>query len=293
MASDRQWAGSTYGGNRLHRSLVNSLKFMDVRLVYAGAAIFVIPFCLIFNRSRKTSWRFYRDRMGCGRARAAWMVYLNHLRFAEVIVDRFAMYAGKNFDVRVEGVDHFNTLAAGEEGFIQLSSHIGNYEMAGYSLVSDRKVINAVVYEGEKESVMQGRSSMFERTNIHMITLRSDMSHLFEIDRAICEGNIVSFPSDRAMGEARTVECDFLGAQAGFPMGPFSVAAMRGLKVLAVNVMKTGAKKYTIYVTPLPYDTSLPRRQQVADLSRAYVAELEKRVRQYPEQWFNFFDFWK
>jgi lauroyl/myristoyl acyltransferase len=59
---------------------------------------------------------------------------------------------------------------------------------------------------------------------------------------------------------------------------------MRGLDVLGVNVMKRGWKGYTIYVTPLQYDKTAPRREQIKQLSDSYVKELEKRVRQYPTQ---------
>ena len=57
--------------------------------------------------------------------------------------------------------------------------------------------------------------------------------------------------------------------------------------------MKEGSKRYRIYVTPIPYDRIAPRAAQVNAILEGYVAELEKRVRQYPEQWYNFFDFWK
>jgi predicted LPLAT superfamily acyltransferase len=222
-----------------------------------------------------------------------WLTYVNHCRFAEVVIDKFAMYAGKRFDVEVIGMEHFNRLAGQQEGFLHMSSHIGNYEIAGYTLVSDNKVINAVVYEHEKASVMENRNNMFVKTNIRMITLKSDMSHLFEIDNALCNGDIVSFPTDRFMGQTKCVEHDFLGRAAKFPQGPFSVATMRGLDVLGVNVMKRGWKGYTIYVTPLQYDKTAPRREQIKQLSDSYVKELEKRVRQYPTQWYNFFEFWK
>ena len=203
------------------------------------------------------------------------------------------MYAGKTFEVQVEGMENFKELASREAGFLHLSSHIGNYEIAGYTLVSESKTINAVVYAHEKASVMENRNNMFSKTNIRMITLKQDMSHLFEIDQALCGGDIVSFPTDRFMGQAKCVECNFLGKPAKFPQGPFSVATMRGLDVLAVNVMKTGLKRYQIYVTPLRYDKEQSRREQMKQLSQAYVAELEKRVLQYPTQWYNFFDFWK
>ena len=289
----KQWAGSTYGSGWMHRCLIRSLRFIDVRFLYLFSAIFVIPVCLVLNESRKTAYHYFRRILGYGRCKAAWSVYVNHCLFGQVVIDKFAMYAGKKFDVEVDGMQYFNELASRDEGFLHLSSHIGNYEIAGYTLVSERKTINAVVYAHEKATVMENRNSMFVKTNIRMITLKEDMSHLFEIDEAVCGGDIVSFPTDRFMGQAKCVECDFLGRPAKFPQGPFSVAAMRGLDVLAVNVMKTGAKKYHIYVTPLHYDKQQPRKEQIRQLSQAYVTELEKRVLQYPTQWYNFFDFWK
>lgn len=290
--AQKQWAGTTYGSGGLHKSLIWTLRYIDVRFLYLFASIFVVPVCLILNDSRRTAYRYFRDRHGYGRIRAAWATYINHCKFAQVVIDKFAMYAGKKFEVEVIGMDRFNELASKDEGFLHLSSHIGNYEIAGYTLVSERKTINAVVYAHEKASVMENRNNMFTKTNIRMITLRQDMSHLFEIDQALCNGDIVSFPTDRFMGQAKCVECTFLGKTAKFPQGPFSVATMRGLDVLAVNVMKTGLVKYRIHVTPLQYDKEAPRREQIRELSRAYVAELEKRVLEYPEQWYNFFDFW-
>ncbi len=288
----QQWTGKTYGGERLHQSLINALRYIDVRLVYLFAAIFVVPVCLVLNQSRKTAYEYFRWHLNYGRCKAAWYTYLNHCKFAQVIVDKFAMYAGKRFEVEVEGFDKFCALASRPEGFLHLSSHIGNYEIAGYTLISEQKRINAVVYAHEKESVMRNRNNMFGKTNIRMIALREDMSHLYEIDNELTSGNIVSFPTDRSAGAVKCVECKFLGKVAKFPQGPFSVATMRGLDVLAVNVMKQGWKKYKIYVTPLPYDKTASRKEQMRQLAEGYVAELEKRVRQYPTQWFNFYDFW-
>lgn len=289
---DKKWVGTTYGNGWMHKHLIRFLRFIDVRVFYVFTYVFIIPFVLLLNPSRGTAFRYFRLRLGYGYLRSVWKTYVNHCRFAEVVIDRFAMYAGRKFEVVVPDMDRFNALAAKPEGFVMMSSHIGNYEIAGYCLVSREKSINAVVYEYEKESVMKNRGTMFGKTNVNMIAMKQDLSHLFEIDSALGSGNIVSFPTDRSMG-GRVIDCDFLGAPAEFPMGPFSVATMRGLDVLAVNVMKTGWLKYTIYVTPLQYDRTAGRKEQMSRLSAAYVAELEKRVRQYPTQWYNFFEFWR
>lgn len=277
----------------MHRCLIAILCRVDVRLVYAFAAIFVIPVCLITNASRRTAYSYFRRRMHCGVWRAAWNTYLNHCMFSQVVIDRFAMFAGKRFNINIEGYEHFARLDKGSRGFMMLSSHVGCYEVAGYSLVSANKRLNAIVFGGEKATVMQGRKSKLDSNNIRMIAVNPDMSHLFLINEALLADEIVSMPADRIVCSSKTVEAELLGAPVHLPQGPFAVATMRGLDVIAVNVMKTSAKGYTIYVAPLAYDHAASRRQQMRQLAAAYAEELQYRVRQYPTQWYNFFDFWQ
>lgn len=290
--AEKQWDGTTYGNGLMHRWLIGMLRRIDVRFIYVFAYIFVVPPCL-FRPGFKFIYCFFRKRFHQSPLKAFWYTYKNHCLFAQAVIDKFAMYAGKTFEVEIEGFDHFLHLATQESGFVQLSSHMGNYEIAGYTLVTETKRFNAIVFFGEKASVMENRDRMFSHTNIHMIPIREDMSHLFEIDRALSDGEIVSIPADRIWGSKKTLKTVFLGREAQFPMGPFTVAAMRGLDVLAVNVMKASSKRYQIYVTPLEYDKEAPRSRQTEQLLQAYVAELERLLKLYPTQWYNYFDFWK
>jgi predicted LPLAT superfamily acyltransferase len=290
---ETKWSGTTFGNGWMHKWLIRILRWTDVRLLYVFTYIFIVPVCLVLNEGHSIIYRYFRERHGYGVWRAAWNTYVNHCLFSQVVIDRFAMYAGKKFDVDMEGYDHFLDLAKQKAGFIQLSSHIGNYEIAGYTLVAEDKPFNALVYYGEKQSVMEGRQQMFSGTNIKMIPVSDDMSHLFMIDNALQNGETVSLPADRIFGSQKSITVPFLGKVAKFPLGPFSVATMRGLDTLAVNVMKTGTKRYKIYVSPLHYNKEAPRKQQMEELASAYVKELERMVRMYPAQWYNFFEFWR
>ncbi len=291
--AEHAWKGKTFGGSGLHRWLTCALKVMDVRLVYLFSAIFVVPVTMLINRHNTgIIYRYLRQRIGIPATKAWWKTYMNHCLFGQVIIDRFAMYAGKKFKVDIEGYDHFLSLARRNEGFVQLSAHVGNYEIAGYTLVAEDKPFNALVFAAEKASVMNNRNRMFTQTNIRMIPISDDMSHIFLIDKALVNGETVSMPADRINGSEKTVKVDFLGKKADFPLGPFSVPTMRGLDVIAVNVMKKGLKRYQIYVTPLSYDKGASRKEQVRQLSEAYVAELERVLRMFPTQWYNYFEFW-
>lgn len=287
----KQWDGTTYGNGAMHRWLIALLRNIDVRVFYAFAYVFVVPPCL-FRSSFTSIWHYFRQRLGYSSLRAFWYTYLNYGIFAQAVIDKFAMYAGRRFDIEVDGLAFFQQLASQPDGFVILSSHVGNYEIAGYSLVSSEKRLNALVYSGEKESVMKNRNKMFVQTNIHMISVRKDMSHLYDINNALANGEIVSIPSDRIWGSSKSISIPFLRCEADFPVGPFHVAALRGQEVLVVHVMKIAVKRYKVYVKPLAYDKHAPRQEQIEALARQYVTELERMLRQYPTQWYNYFDFW-
>ncbi len=288
-----QWQGTTYGNGWMHKWLIRLLRHTDTRVLYAFAAVFIVPVCLIVNPARRITYRYFRDRWGMSWLRAVIKTYVNFYMFAQVVIDKFAMYAGRKFKTEIEGYDYFLTLAGKEGGFIQLSAHIGNYEIAGYTLTAEKKRFNALVFAGEKESVMRNRNRMFGDRNIRMIAIRPDMSHIFLINNALSDGETVSMPADRVIGSQKTMAVNLLGKEAHLPAGPFTVATMRGLPVIAVNVMKTAHDTYKIYVTPLRYDLSAPRRQQARQLADAYAAEIGRMMTMYPEQWYNYFDFWQ
>ena len=288
----KAWKGTTYGNGWMHKWLVRMLKVMDVRILYVFSAVFVLPFFMLFNKGAGHVRRMYREQMGLSRTAAWFKSFANLNKFSQAVIDKFAMYAGKRFSLNIVGYESFKVLAERPEGFVQLSSHIGNYEIAGYTLVASQKRLNAVVFAGEKESVMESRQKMFSGTNVNMIPIREDMSHLFLIDKALSDGETVSIPADRVFGSPKVLKSSFLGKEARFPAGPFSVAARRGLDVICINVLKTAAKAYRIYVTPLSYDKEAPRKTQLQQLAGGYCAELERLVKEYPTQWYNYFDFW-
>ena len=112
------------------------------------------------------------------------------------------------------------------------------------------------------------------------------------IHRHYPEAEVVSIPADRFCGSTKKIDKCFLGKNAPLPYGPFSIATMHALDVVAVNVMKTSTKQYTIYITPLLYNKEASRKAQIEELADAYIKELERMLRLFPAQWYNYFDFW-
>ena len=275
----------------MQRTLIRLFRVLPLGVLY-GCMALVIPFYMLFAKGFKASYSFFRERIGYGAVKSFFHVYRNEFEFGKVVLDRFAAFGGKKFEMIVPRMDLFQRLCAGRDGFIQLSSHVGNYEMVGYSLVSPKR-INALVFSGETATVMENRAALFGQTNVRMVPVSEDLSHIFTLNGALADGEIASVPGDRVFGSQKTVECLFFGKMAKFPAGPFVLAVKRDVPMLTVFVMKTGRRKYEVLLDVLPEPESETSQGRVQDLADAYASRLEAVVRQYPDQWYNFYDFWK
>lgn len=291
---DRQWSGRTDGSTRMQRWLIALLRWTDVRVIYFFMA-FAIPFYMIFNRKGYKAMRDFFVHLGDRGPRVVWHVFRNHFVFGEVIIDRFAVYAGRKFHFENDGKELVDECFSKQGGFLMLSSHTGNYELAGCTLTSDNKKVHALVYAGETEAIMENRDRVLGGHSTVMIPVMSDMSHIFLMNSAIDEGDAVSMPADRLLGSKKSFPCMFMGEEAFFPAGPFVFAAQKEIPAFAVFVMKRGATRYNLIVRRIDNEetakeTSL--RNRAALIAKNYASILEEVVKQYPYQWFNYFDFW-
>ena len=146
----------------MHRSLVWSLQWMDVRLLYVLTSLIVMPVCLLLNtnHSRTYAYRYFRYRLRYGKLRAAWSTYINHCLFSQIVIDRFAVFAGKRFKVEIEGYEQFLRLEKQEKGFLIFSSHVG----CGLYFNFKTQAFQCFSIWG-RESLYHGRASRSIRTS--------------------------------------------------------------------------------------------------------------------------------
>lgn len=288
----RQWKGTTGGKPWMQRTLVRWLGWMNLPVVYSFMAL-VVPFYMIFHHQGYLSqYHFFRYRFGHNPLRAFLDVYLNHFRFGQIILDRFAFYGGARFKLIAEN-ERFTALCNEPGGFMQVGSHVGNFELAGYMLFQDKKIINALVYGGETGTVMENRTRIFNSQNLKLILTNGEIDHVFEMNRALADGEIVSMHGDRLFGSQKTIRCKVLGAEAKLPMGPYILAATREVPVLCTFVMKESFRTYHVYVHELTISKEGSAKARAAALAQAYADRLSEILKRYPHQWFNYYEFWE
>jgi len=276
----------------MQRTLVGLLRKTDVRVGY-GLMAMMLPFYMLSRPSAViVQYRYFRDRHHYSRCKAIGGALRNFYAFGQVVIDRFAAHAGKTFSFEIENRNLFYDLVTEERGFIVLSSHLGNFEMAGYELSTPLKKMNVVLYAGDTEVVMENRRRMLAPHNIHLIPLQKDLSHVFEINTALSNGEIVAMPADRRVGESKTVSVPVLGKEAKLPLGAFALAVTRDEIVRVVFVMKEKWDSYHIYIKPLPITDEGTMRERITELAKRYGELLTEMAQKYPTQLFNYYDFW-
>ncbi|NOR86254.1 MAG: lipid A biosynthesis acyltransferase, partial [Bacteroidales bacterium] len=116
------------------------------------------------------------------------------------------------------------------------------------------------------------------------------------IKNAIDNNELVVIHGDRFANDAPYMETNLMGHQAKFPNGPYYLAARFNKPVSFVFAFKETAKHYHFYASP---PKKYPKIKSIADrkiisgnILKDYIPYLEDKIKKYPYQWFNFYDFW-
>ena len=295
MSEARQWQGKTSGGTFGQKSLFFILKHIKAKTLYPILYL-IIPFCLIFARKTNNAiYHYFHRVLGYGKWDAFRANVRNAFTFGRVVIDKFALLAGRSeqFEVDVRNPEVFNNLLQQDKGFILAGSHIGNFELLGHCMKQDRKAINGIIFGGETKVMQEKRTETFGENNVKLIPVLPDMSHLFAIKNALDNGEIVTILCDRIFGSPKKKTVDFLGHPADFPIGTFRMAAQLEVPMVSVFIMKEKGSRYTGYLVPLQLPESATTvTEKVESLLSQYVQSIENILRKYPEQWFNYYEFW-
>lgn len=296
MEQKAGWAGRTHGGKFGQKALFVLFRFINLSFGYAILS-FVVVFYMIFNRKGYNSiWFYFRKIQGFGFWKSFWYSYRNHFIFGQTLLDKFALFAGQRnvFKITISGQEHFDSILNSPNGAIIASSHVGNFEISGYLLSQTQKRINGIIFGGENPVIQQYRDEILSKNNVSQIPISSDLSHIFKINQVLKNGEIVSMPCDRAFSGTKIAQYNFFGRLADFPTGAYHLAVKFNVPLLTLFVMKDSAKHYHVHLNKfeIPADSSLTTKEKVDLLGRAYVSELERILKMYPVQWFNYFKFW-
>jgi predicted LPLAT superfamily acyltransferase len=292
------WTGKTKGGLTGYRIFVAILQYAGIPTSYFFLRFVAFYYFLFYPKSFSTIFRFYRKRFHFGFLKSIVYIYRNYYSFGQILLDKIAIMAGfrTKFSFTFDGEEYLTRMVENKTGGLLISAHVGNFEMAGYMFRRLNTTVNIIMYDAEHEKVKDYLSSVVD-INFNIIVIKEDNSHIYEINKALSEKQIVCIHGDRFLKGSKTQTADFLGESAKFPSGPFYMAMKYNVPVSFVFAMKESRYSYKFSATQPEFfeqqGLQEHRDQIIRNIIKKYIEELKRIIRNYPTQWFNYYNFWE
>lgn len=263
------------------------------RVVLRGIALY---FTLFAPKARRASRAYLYRALGRW---AQWADGYHHVfSFATTIHDRIYLLNERFdlFDIEVVGADAVHATLEHQPGALLMGAHLGSFEAlraAGRGRAGLK--VAMLMYEENARKINATLEAINPRATQDVIALGRTGSMLEARDR-LDAGYLVGMLADRSLGDDATLECDFLGEPARFPLGPWRLAAMLRRPVFFMTGLYLGGNRYQLHFVPLADFSATPagaREAAIADAVHRYADCLTQFCRQAPYNWFNFFDYWQ
>jgi predicted LPLAT superfamily acyltransferase len=185
-----------------------------------------------------------------------------------------------------------------QKGLVLLSAHMGNWHLAVNYLWNTDTKVHLVIDDTRHEEVRR-QMDRAKKTSAHLEvhSVSFDPGLVFTLSSALKRGEVVIIAGDRSPPSSRRVKVPFLGEDAWFPTSGAAIAAAVDAPVCTALAVRTGRRSYECHglgpFASAPESRHIDKRAKTEAMVREFVSHLEVFVRNYPTQWFNFFDFWK
>lgn len=291
----QQWQGRSQARPLGYRIMVFIARNLGI-----GMSYFILRFVafhyLVFSReSTRVVYDLLRNRLRMSWWRAVRGTYRNYFIFAQTLLDKVVVMAGidNKLTYEFDGEENLREIVRRGKGGILLSAHVGNWEAAGHLLKRLNTRVSVVMFDGEQQQIKEYLESVTGRRNLNVILVKPDLSHVYAMGEALQNNELICLHADRFLEGNKTVRRNFLGEEANFPLGPFILAASFKAPVSLVFAFKETRSHYHFFGSPIlecgAEESKTAFRQRLLD---AFVEALDQKVKMYPEQWFNYFNFW-
>lgn len=284
------WKGQSRGTVLGYRIFFFTLRVFGIRGAYLLLRLVAFYYFLFAWKVVRIQYRYFRTVHGFGWWKSYWSVYSNLVQFGQTLIDKTVVMSGKTdipFEIIREGEHKIGEALQEGKGVLLISAHLGNWEAAGQLLNKFDTTVNLVMMDLERQRLKSYLDSVMSGRKLNIISIGNDLSHLVAIKQAFARNEIVALHGDRFAEGQRTLSFPFFGRPANFPLGPFILASKFKVPTLYVFCMKEKDLRYHFYA----YDSGEIGSKPELLLQR-FVSLLSEKVKAYPQQWYNYYDFW-
>lgn len=290
--TEKQWDGKSRGGRFGYQFFVYTIRLLGIRCAYCFLAFIVIYFIPFAPKATKAIWKYNRQIRGLGVWTSIKELYCHYYVFGQTLIDRVAMKGGlaDKYHYAFDNYDRFLEILNSGQGVVMIGAHIGCWEAGAGFFGTYGKNINIVMLDAEHEQIKEVLDENADKENNYkIIPLNKDIIEaMLQIKIVLNNGEYICFNGDRYMAKEHVATIDFFGTQAMFPMGLFKIAAKCRVPIVFYYSMREPDCTYRFMFEEAVID----RKTTPEMILEQYTHSLEKVVRKYPRQWFNFYDFW-
>lgn len=287
-----KWKGKSKGTILGYKIFVYCIRNIGIRSSYVVLYFVATYYFLFLKKSNRYIYYYFNKRLDYSYWKSKISVFKSYFVFGKVLIDKTAISVGlrDRFTYEFDGIQNLKDLLNEKKGGVLISAHIGNFEIAEHFFadIDFDCQINLVTTDQEVTVIKEYMDSVaVKKSNIKFIYVKEDMSHIFDINTALSNNELICFTGDRYFEGSKFLETELLGKNAKFPAGPFLIASRLGVPVVYVYVMKEKNLHYHLYAR-----VAQVKKRDAQGLLNSYVQNLESMLSKYPLQWFNYFDFW-
>ncbi|WP_165703659.1 hypothetical protein [Enhygromyxa salina] len=297
VASEAWLARRERGSRTGIRALLLVTRVLGRRGGRALLRVIIFYFTIFAGPARRASRGWYQRAVGRS---SFWTAYRHLLRFAEVALDRVFLVRGEldHFEIEHHGTHLMREVLATGRGAILLGAHFGSFEVMRAAASDAQLPINILAHNANARLIAAFLDEVSGgRSRVRVIEINpQDKTYILEVKQRIDEGELVAVLGDRLGLNDRSTTVPFFGAPARFPSGPYIMASVLRCPVLMVFGTFEAPRRYLLRCELLAEQVELPRATRDQAITR-YAAQFAQRLEHYagaaPDNWFNFYDFWK
>ncbi|MDW7693449.1 lipid A biosynthesis acyltransferase [Flammeovirgaceae bacterium SG7u.111] len=284
-----KWKGKTRGGLLGYKIFIFILKSLGIKPAYFVLRFVIFYYIFFAPKASLSIYRYFRTAHKASPLKAFFSIFKNYFILGQILIDKIALISRveTSFSFTFTGEEHLVEMKNLNKGGFLISAHVGNWEVAGHYLKRLDTKVNIVMFEAEHEKIKDLLGEVMGEKKWQVIPIKNDLSHIFLINSALARNELICIHGDRFVEGAKAQSKEFFGNDAFFPIGPFTMAAKLRVPYSFVYCVKKTPDHYQLYATPLENT-----EKSVSEIMDDYVIRLEEVVKQYPEQWFNYYDFW-
>ncbi len=192
----------------------------------------------------------------------------------------------------VEGVEHFQAARASGRGTLLLTAHMGNPEVGAVALGKTKEPVTLLYWRDRFATAEEFRTRMRALGRVHGIPVDASPLSVLPALRVLREGGILAAHGDRDFNNTG-VPVAFFGAPAPFPPGPFLLALKANAVIVPVFFLLEPDRRFrVIYEPPIEVGHEGDAEANVRQAMARWVEVLQRRIAQWPHQWYCFYPFW-